>query len=389
MKVLYVVTGLSTGGAETALVGLLSQFTSPDAMVVSLMPIEGSEIAERIKALGIPVHSANLSPSRPNPLALLRLRRIVSGFKPDIVHGWMYHGCLLANVVAGKAPIVWGIRQSLYDLSAEKSVTRAVIKLCARMSLRPAFIIYNSEIAMRQHEAIGFSASNHALIPNGFDCERFRPNKDAAMRLRTELRIPPGAVLAGLIGRYHPVKDHANFLAAAGIVAKQRKDAHFILAGKDLAESNFEIMRLVAANGLVGRISLLGSRSDIPAVNAALDIACSSSWSEGFPNTIGEAMACGVPCVATDVGESKALIGATGLIVPPRNPESFAAALMQLIDAGADARYCMGKAARSRIENNFPLSLAAQRHESLYGFLVRPAAQSNDVAGGPCNGSAG
>jgi glycosyltransferase involved in cell wall biosynthesis len=135
-------------------------------------------------------------------------------------------------------------------------------------------------------------------------------------------------------------------------------------------------MRLIVSNGLSGRVSLLGLRSDIPAINAALDIACSSSLSEGFPNTIGEAMATGVPCVATDVGESKMLIGNTGLAVPPRDPGAFASALLQLIESGRATRSRMGLSARSRIKNNFPLSLAAQRYELMYSYVSRHLVKS-------------
>lgn len=365
-RVLYVITGLITGGAETALLGLLSRFTSTQAMVVSLVPIEGSVIAGRIKALDIPVSSLNLSTSLPNPLAIFKLRRIIAAFKPDIIHGWMYHGCLMANLAGGKTPVLWSIRQSLYDLSAEKLPTRAVIRLCALASSHAASILYNGDLALAQHEAFGFSARNHAVIPNGFDCDEFHPSQEAGLRVRTELGIAPDAVLIGLIGRYHPVKDHPSFFAAAGIIARQCASAHFLLAGKNLTAANPEIMQLVVANGLAGRVSLLGPRTDIPSINAALDIACSSSSSEGFSNTIGEAMASGVPCVATDVGETKSLIGDTGLTVPPRDPQALADALMVLIKTGATGRHHLGTAARSRIEVNFPLSLSAEKHEEMY-----------------------
>jgi glycosyltransferase involved in cell wall biosynthesis len=370
VRVLYITTGLSTGGAETALLGLLSRFTTTKSMVVSMIPIEGAVVADKIKALGIPVLSLGLSRSIPNPLAVLHLRRIVNDFKPDIIHGWMYHGCLMASLASRSTPVLWSIRQSLYDLSSERLPTRVVIRLCAFGSRRPTQIVYNGELALKQHEALGFSPRHHRVILNGFDTDRFRPNPEARRRVRAELGVSEDTVLIGLIGRYHPMKDHPNFFAAAARVAVQCHPAHFLLAGKDVTGDNPEIVPMIASGNLSSRVTLLGPRTDIPDINAALDVACSSSFSEGFSNTIAEGMSCGVPCVATDVGEARLLIAETGVIVPPRDSSALAEALIHLVEAGAPTREQLGHAARSRVESKFPLSLAATSHEQMYQEIV-------------------
>src|SRR5579864_9511445 len=134
------------------------------------------------------------------------------------------------------------------------------------------------------------------------------------------------------------MKDHTNFLRAAGLIARRYSNVYFVLAGSGVTADNSTILEIIASEGLQDRIFLLGERSDIPRLTAALDIACSASWSEGFPNTVGEAMACGVPCVVTDVGDSGYLVGNTGLKVSPRCPGAMAEAIGRLIDAGAEYR---------------------------------------------------
>lgn len=369
MKVLFVTTTLDTGGAETALLRLLSTLNGIEASVVSMNPCDGLPIAEQIKSLGIPIHGLNMNPSRPNPLVLLRLLKVIRDFRPKIIQGWMYHANLLSTLAGSvsRTPICWGVRQCLYSISTERRMTRGVIRASARASRAATSIVYNSKLASTQHENVGFSASKSAIISNGFDCTVLRPDIAARVRIRKELGVADSEILIGLIARYHPMKDHATFLAAAGRVAEPR--ARFVLAGKMASADNPELVNLIEKFGLNGRVLLLGNRTDVPALNSALDIACSSSWSEGFSNTIGEAMACGVPCVATNVGESGEIISDTGIVVPPRDPASFADALIKMINAGQEARDKLGRLARQRIESHFPAKLVAERYEHLYNSI--------------------
>jgi glycosyltransferase involved in cell wall biosynthesis len=376
MRILHVITGLDIGGAETMLLKLLSAGSGDcDIAVVSLSD-EGT-IGPRISSLGIPVFSLRLKGAVFNPIRVLSIRSITRKFRPSIIVGWMPHGNLMASLAAGSwsngTPVLWNVRRSLYSLDAEPRLTAVVIKLGALLSRHPAAIVYNSLTGAKQHEAFGYRAAKRIVIPNGFDCRLFKPDGAARLNVRAELGIPRDALLVGLIARYHLVKDHAGFLKAAGLVAQQQQNVYFVLAGRGVTSERAALAKCISAEHLQQRVFLLGERSDIPRLTAALDIACSASNSEGFSNAIGEGMACGVPCVVTDVGDGGFIIGDTGLLVPPGNPQALAEALTRLTAAGADHRRQLGAAARQRVEKKFSLEAIVRCYEELYAKIaLRP-----------------
>jgi glycosyltransferase involved in cell wall biosynthesis len=384
MRIMHVITGLSTGGAETMLLKLLSAASGEMEHVVVSLGDEGT-IGPRIAALGVPVHCLRLQRNAPNPIRVLSILSLARRIDPQLIQGWMYHGNLMASVAAlalrkrsqkntlqekapdVKPPVIWNIRQTVYDLRNERWLTARFIRLCARMSHRPRAIIYNSQTSAGQHEALGYRAEKRVIIPNGFDCQALRPDEAARKALRTELGIADDTVVIGLVARYHPMKDHAGFLRAAGAVARARPQTKFVLAGTDVSSKQSELAEAVRQNGLQDHVILLGERSDIPSLNNAFDIACSASaWGEGFSNSIGEAMACGIPCAVTDVGDSAYLIGKTGLVAPPREPQALANAIVQLIGMGRAGRWQLGTKARNRIETEFSLPAIVRRYEDLY-----------------------
>lgn len=376
-RILHVITTLRTGGAETMLLKLLSARSQDWSPAVVSLEDRGT-LGERIEQLGIPVHALGLKGGLPNPLRALSILPLVWRLRPQVIQGWMYHGNLVASVaqsaLSGPVPVVWNVRMRLDTLGAESRLTATTIRLGALFSRGPVAIIYNSRAAAAQHEAIGYYAAHRTLIPNGFDCRVFRPDERAREEVRARLGMAREAVLVGLIARFHPVKDHANFLQAASRVAQAHPEARFLLAGTGVTGEQPALQKLVAEHGLQDRVFLLGERSDVPRLTAALDIACSSSWNEGFSNTVGEAMACGVPCVATGIGDTNAeLIADTGLVLPPRDPGALAQAILRLIDAGAERRQQLGRAARQRIESEFSLPSIARRYEDLYkAHLEKP-----------------
>lgn len=370
MRILHVITGLPVGGAELMLLKLLrANAAHCEPCVISLGP-EG-KIGVEISKLGIPVHSLNLRRFFPNPAAVGSGLSAAQRFRPHLIQGWMPHGNLMAMLAGMWLPIgvsvVWNIRNSLNDLNNERRMTAAAIRLGAALSWYPAKIIYNSHVAAIQHEGIGYRRAKTVIIPNGFDCQMFRSSADARSSVRAELGIRDDALLVGLIARYHPMKDHAGFLRAAGRVAQRYLDVYFLLAGTGVVAQEPQLMRAVTEAKLQDRVFLLGERSDIARLTAALDISCSASaWAEGFSNAIGEAMASGVPCVVTDIGDSTYIVSDTGVSVPPSQPEMLAKAIGDLIDAGPDYRRNLGIAARQRIETQFSLESVAHRYEDLY-----------------------
>lgn len=245
-------------------------------------------------------------------------------------------------------------------------MTRAIIKLGARLSVLPDAIIYNSETSAVQHEDIGYLRKKRCVIPNGFDCDEFRPRPEARERLRTKIHLRNETILIGLVARYHSIKDHQNFIAAAAIFSRIDPAVHFVLLGSGVTMENAELMGGISAAGMSNRIHLLGETQNVAMITAGFDIATSSSWSEAFPNVVGEAMACGVPCVVTDVGASAYLVGETGRVVPPKDPRALADGWQSILQLPEEERGRLGRSARQRILQYFSLTTVAIIYRDLY-----------------------
>ncbi|QBQ53198.1 glycosyltransferase [Nitrosococcus wardiae] len=373
VNTVHIITGLDVGGAEKALFRLLAKRTAPyfNPSVISLL--EKGVVGHQLQSLGIPVYSLGMRRGLPGPRALIRLCGLLKKLAPDLIQGWMYHGNLAATAATSslglEIPVLWNIRQSLYELSKERRLTRGVIYGGAWLSGRPRLILYNSKTSAFQHEAIGFKPEKTRIIPNGFDCTEYQPDRIRRKQVRRELAISPPTVLIGLIARYHPMKDHANFLRAAAELIRGGAGMRvaFLLAGRGIDPSNGSLIKLIRQLDLSSKVILLGERQDVPRLMPALDIATvASAWGEGFPNVLGEAMACGIPCVATDVGDSAYLIGGMGKVVPPRDFRALAAAWQNLIAAGVKGRKQWGDKARGRIIEHFNLSEIVRQYEKLY-----------------------
>jgi glycosyltransferase involved in cell wall biosynthesis len=342
-------------------------------LVVSM--IDTGTVGAKIEALGVPVHALGMSPGSLSIAALRALVGLIATSRPALVQGWMYHANLFGSLATALsrvgAPVVWNVRASLDGLDKEKRSTAAVIRLGALTSRATAGIVYNSRTSARQHEGLGFSARRTEVIPNGFDCEEFKPDRNARERLRAALAIDDDAVLVGCIGRYHPMKDHATFLAAAGLAHRTDARLRFLLAGTGIDSVNTEIASLVRDQGLGAQVHLLGERNDMAQVTAALDIACSASaWGEGFPNVLGEAMACAVPCVATDTGDSAWIVGDCGRVVPVRSPRALADAILALSAVHRAGREAIGERGRARIREHFSIETVARQYETYYQRII-------------------
>ncbi|MEH2273233.1 MAG: glycosyltransferase [Nostoc sp.] len=374
MKIIYIITGLYTGGAEVMLYKLLSRIDRErfHPVVISLM--DRGIWGDRIATLGIPVYTIGIKEGKPKLANIWRLIHIVRQLQPDLIQGWMYHGNLAAQFARlflfKQVSVLWNIRHSLYSLDLEKPRTTIIIKLSAQFSNSATKIIYNSQNSARQHEKSGYCIKKTCVIPNGFETDKFIPSDKAYLSVRSEFNIPENALLIGLIGRYHPIKDHFNFLQAAALLLKNYPNVQFVLAGNKVDWQNHILSELIHELGLVKQIHLLGERHDVPRLTAAFDIASSSSSGEGFPNVIGEAMSCGVPCVVTDVGDSAWIVSDTGKVVPPRDPEALANAWKALIDIGTEGREALGKAARQRVIECFSLDSVVDQYEVLYDNIL-------------------
>jgi glycosyltransferase involved in cell wall biosynthesis len=327
-------------------------------------------MGETLVEMGFSVRALGLNRARPNPLRVLRLARWMRAARPDVVQTWMYHADLLgglAALLAGRPPVVWGVRQSNVDERSIPLRTVRVARMCARLSSRlPRRILVNAAAARERHVAIGYDADRFELIPNGFDTALFRPDPEARRAVRAEHGIAPEAPLVGLVANFTPQKDHANFARAAGLLAARRADVRFLLCGRGITEDNTVLVELLAAAGVRDRCLLLGPRDDVHRLDAALDVATSASFGEGFANAIGEAMACGVPCAVTAAGDSAEIVGDGGRSVPPDDAPALAGAWEELLNLSAADRDRLGRAARARIEAHYALPAIAARYAALY-----------------------
>ena len=369
-KVAHVITDLNAGGAEMMLYKLLQHTDRPALAPTVISLLDKGVLGAKIERLGIEVHELHMTRSMlPSPRVIIRLVRILDELKPDVAQGWMYHGnlaVLLAGRIKPKPRIFWSIRGSHVHLRDEKPLTAIIIKLLAALSNYPDVIINNSSRSKELHERMLKYAGGQIVIPNGFDTSRYRPDFDARMKARHEWGIGENGVVVGIAGRHDPVKDHVNFLQAASIAARSEPDVHFVMAGTGLDRADSGLVELVAASGLRDRVRLLGYREDLHCLYPGFDIAVSSSRNEGFPNVVGEAMCCGVPCVVTDVGDSAWIVGDTGRVVPSRDSAALAKGILDLITAGEAARKGLGARARKRIEEMFSIQSVVERYDAEY-----------------------
>ncbi|WP_295387954.1 glycosyltransferase [uncultured Thiodictyon sp.] len=377
MRIAHVITGLEMGGAEQMLYKLLATLDRAafEPLVISL--IEPGPMRAPIAALGVRIETLGMRRGLPSPGALLRLVGLLRAFRPDLIQTWMYHADLLgalARPLVGTRPgLIWNIRQSDLDPRHTRLGPRLVARLNGLVSyLAPDRIICCSQRAAAVHRALGYRARLFEVIPNGFDLERFHPDDAARAQLRAELGVPAAAPLLGLAGRFDPQKDLPTFLQAAALVRAARPESRFLLSGPGMERANPQLAGWMADAGLAGAIDLLGPRTDMPRVFAALDLlVLSSAYGEGFPNVVGEAMACGVPCAVTDVGDSGLIVGETGAIVAPRDPTALAAAILRLLAEDPPGRARRGVAARERIAAHYSLARIVARYADLYQSMQR------------------
>lgn len=374
IRALHLITGLRAGGAETMLYRLVSSADKNrfEHHVISLTDI--GTIGLKLKSLAVPVHALGLQPGAGSLTGLAALIKLSRSLRPGILQGWMYHGNLAA-LIAGSAlrgvRVSWNLRCSVLGARDAPLGTRLLARLLGVVSGRPDVVIVNSEAGRLGHVRIGYRPRRWEVIHNGFDTACFAPDVVARKRVRKSLGVAEETPLIGLVARYHPMKDHDNFLQAAALLVARRPDVRFLLAGYGVEVNNERLMGRVRSLGLEHCVHLLGERQDVPALTAALDIACSSSSGEGFPNTVGEAMACGVPCVVTNVGDSAFLLGEGGIVVPPRDPKALADACEHLLSIPAEKRASIGAKGRARIEAEFRIQEITARYEQVYAELAQ------------------
>ena len=374
MRAAFVASGLMTGGAEMMLYKVLKSLPRErvDPLVISLGRC--GRPASLVEGLGVKVIGLGLESGECFSLARAAVHghAALRNFQPALISGWMYHGNLAAWLFARRlgVPLVWNIRQTL-NLAGEKAATRRVIRTGALLSRTPKRIVYVSRIAREQHRAVGYCAEHDCVLPNGFELDDFRRDTAQRARLRAELGVTEGTCVIGHLARYHPMKDQAGVIGAARRVVAEEQEVLFVMAGAGLDGMNTALAAAIRECRLEQYVRLVGETTCPQALLSACDLFClPSAWGEGFPNAVGEAMACELPCVVTRVGDGPDLVGATGLVVDPGDREGLAQALLQLIRLGHTGRARLGARARSRIAASFSLPDVAARYAGVFDEAV-------------------
>ena len=375
---MHVITSLDVGGAETVLARLVAGDTagSVSHSVVSLKP--GGVLRASMEADGTPVRDLAVGNNLGALGGLVRLAGIIGTTQPAVVHSWLYHADLLATLalaLSGRrraTRLIWGIRCSDMDMRRYARSTRYVLKLLPLLSSRTDLVLCNSDAGRAAHERLGYRPPRWQVVPNGLDLDRFRPRRDERGAVRAELGLSEDDFVVGMCARVDPMKDHATFVEAATVLTSTVPEARFILIGAGTDEPGSALDRAIAASGIGGRFVRLGRHRDVGRLHAALDIATlSSAFGEGFPNVLAEAMACAVPCVATDVGDSASIVGDTGIIVPSGEAQALAAAWDALRREGRDTRTVRGAAARRRVADRYALAAMIEAYGALYRELAK------------------
>jgi glycosyltransferase involved in cell wall biosynthesis len=373
IAITFVATNLERNGAEVMLLRLLSHLDRRKFIPQVISLIDAGPIGQELQALGVPVRVLHMRRGQPNVAALMQLARWFQQDRPDVVQTWMYHADLMGGLaarLAGGIPVTWGIHQSDLSWAGNKALTLLTVKACATLSRwLPERIVCCSEASRQVHARAGYVSDKLVTIPNGYDVDTFKPDVQTRRMIREELEIPEPRTVIGMVARFHPQKDHANLLRAARMLLEKRRDICFVLCGQDITWDNTSLATGIA-RGDSAHFRLIGQRDDIHRVTTAFDIATLSSFGEAFPNAVSEAMSCGIPCVVTDVGDARLIVGETGRIVPPRDPAALASGWAELIDMGPEYRHGLGMAARRRVAEQFSLPAIVQRYEGLYEQLA-------------------
>ena len=376
-KVLHIINDLGLGGAQVMLQNLVLQAQAQGASVfiISLLPI--GEVGQRLQAQGIPVVSLNLDPAKKRlSLTMFKvLKQTIDQFQPELIQTWLYYSDLLGIVaakMAGNVPLVWGIHNT--DLAPIRSFRfRWLVQGCGWLShYFPKTMVVCSQRALDDHVAWGYQRHKMKLIPNGFDTDHFRKKPQDRERFRETLPITKNTFVIGMAARFAPEKDFLNFLGAACYLSKRCPQVHYVLSGRDVTPANRQLMQWIQELHLENQVTLLGEYKQMLEFYNGIDLfTVPAVCGEAFPMVLGEALACETLCMATDVGDSKVLLGSKDWVVPPQNPAALANAWERVINFKAADKKRFQQQGRSRIQQHFSIPHIWKEYEKVYSFLTK------------------
>ena len=358
MKVAFLIRSLERGGAERQLTCLARGLKKAGIEVDVAVFYGGGALEADLLSAGVSVTDLQKKSRWDIAGFLWRTAHWLRGSNADVLHTYLTGANLLGAVlkpVMHKSALVWGVRASNMALEKYDSLARIVFRLSCWISRRADLIIVNSEQGRDYHVSQGYPAGKMAVIFNGIDTNRFKPDPRARAEQRAAWKVEEDALLVGLVGRLDPMKDHKNFIrAAAQVRGGAGGNVEFVCVGDGAAEQREALKQFAGMLGLGAHVRWEAGREDMTNIYNALDVAASASaFGEGFSNVLAEAMACGVPCVATDVGDAREIIGKTGLVVPASDSRALAAAIVELLRRPERECGKLGAQARQRIVERF------------------------------------
>ncbi len=361
MKILFLSRQLNIGGAERQLVTLANELAARGHEIVIASYYPGGALAQMLDPKRIKLISYEKKSRWDLFTLFFKTFKIVRDEQPTVLHGWMHTQNVVATFAKALNPrvtMVWAVRASNLEEHLDWA-EKLTIWLQARLSIFASRIAVNSMAGLEYAVKGGLPREKMLFVPNGIDTNTFYPNDEERRRVRAQWNMGDDVKIVGNISRFDPIKNHTMFLKAAAGVAAERSDVRFICVGHGKESYLQELKQLARSLGLEGKGHWIQAQSEVRAVYNAVDVFCSSSLTEGFPNVIGEAMACGRHCVVTNVGDSALVVGDTGVVVPSDDAKAMAAGLLDRLNAAET----LNLRARQRILENFTVAHLADKSE--------------------------
>ena len=358
MKVVHIITGLGDGGAEHVLYKICRYDILNTHFVISLKG--PGKYFYLLKKLGIKVYCLNINLFSVNKFIFLI--NLLKSLKPDVIQTWLVHADFIGGIaakLAGINNILWNVRYSNIEIGKAKFRTILIIRILSKISyFIPKCILVVAKNAQKVYKKVGYNNKIFKYIPNGYDLSILTINAQKKISFKKKLKFKKKVPIIGCVARYDPQKDHFNFLNALSLIRSKNINFFCVLFGSNINTRNTDLISEIERLNLSDYVQLLGQINNISDVMNGIDIhVLSSSYGEGFPNVVAESMACGTPCIVTDVGDSAFVVGKTGWVVPPKDPKKLAKAIEKAISEKGTVKWnkrC--NKARLRIKEKFSIS---------------------------------